>query len=467
MRAATAITALLVGLGLPACGDDDDGDDGSNAPSAGSGGSGGSKAGSGGAGGKTGGSGGSGGSKAGSGGSGGSSAGGAGGATAGGAGAGHGGSGGDGGSSGGSRYGLLSRVTGTDNTTTSYFATLDSLGSQTVDFADAREFGGSADAWLFNGKVYVAEADKFSITRYKVEAGALVQDGEPASFQSFGLKSFGFWLNTFISPTKAYLVNGASEYIVWNPETMLVSENTIELPPLADKGTLKALSGYSDRAAVIRDGKLYQPFYWTSTDYFSFDATSSIVVFDTATDTLVKVIDVACPGLDHVTQNADGDLFFSAWIFAVGGATVLDQPETCVAKVAKDADEATVAFKVKDVTNGLEGGVLRFTGDGKGILSVLDPSHAAEGDRADAIKVTYADNWRFWSYDFGANTAAVIDAIDWNAGAAYPAEVEGTPYSLIPASNYASTAVWDISTPATPEKKFDVKGWTLRLFELP
>ena len=158
-------------------------------------------------------------------------------------------------------------------------------------------------------------------------------------------------------------------------------------------------------------------------------------------------------------------MYFSAWIFAPGGAALLDQPTTCVAKIEPGSNEAVKAFDVKDVTGGLEGGVLRYTGDGKAMLAVLHPDHASEEDEGDLQKITWGNNWKFWSYDFETNTAEENDSIGWNTGTAYGTTIDGDSYILLPTDD-GGTTIFDISTPTDAKSVFSVDGWTMRLLKL-
>jgi len=361
-------------------------------------------------------------------------------------------------------YGLITSVSSADSSM-SYFAFLDAVAPQEVKLSDAREFSGLADAWVHDGAVFVTSKEDVTITKYHVKDGELVPE-TTVSFADYGLDDLGFWTNIFISPTKAFLIHGVTEYVVWNPKEMVIL-GTVQMPKLTAPKGLKPFASYTDRSVVIRDGLLYHPFYYTDDDYFSYSPTSSIAVYDVKTDKLVRVIEAPCPGLDHATIDEKGDIYFSAWIFAPGGAATLDQPATCVAKIAKSDDKATVAFQVKDITDGREGGVFRYTGNGNAILSVIHPDHATAEELGDPAAVTYGANWRFWSYDFKTGKASVIDSIDWNAGAAYAGAADGKAYALLPDGGYTSTTIWDVTNPADPKSLFKVDGWVLRLFELP
>jgi|GEM_PF-1396171 len=358
-------------------------------------------------------------------------------------------------------YAVMTQLQSSEEALT-YLKVIDKLEPQDVTLeSGAREFTGGADAWVWDGAVFITEDEKSTVTKYKVEGDELVKD-VAINFSEYAPVSVAFWVNTFVAPDKAFLINGTTEYVVWNPKTMKIT-GTIPMPELEEKNGLKPFASYTDRSVAVRDGLFYHPFYYTNDDYFEYAPTSSIAVYDVETNELVKVIEAPCPGLDHASQAEDGTLYFSAWVFAPAGAALLDQPSSCVAKIAKGEDTATLAFNVKDVTGGLEGGVFRYTGDGKASLAVLDPSHAESQEEIQ--DVAWGSNWRFWSYDFKTNKATENNSIPWNAGSAYGTVVEGKTYILLQTEE-GGTTIFDVSNPEDAKAVFDVEGWTMRLLKL-
>jgi hypothetical protein len=346
--------------------------------------------------------------------------------------------------------------------TTSYVNVLDSLDPQTVDLGEAREFAGLADVWVHDGSVFVAEFDARTITRFSIENRSLIKNGE-VSFLDYGLTDFGFWLNTFVSSSKAYFLDRAGQYVVWDPSAMAIV-GTLPLPELPHRDDKTPFPGYSDRAALLRDGLLYQPIYWADEAFFEFTADSRIVVIDTERDEVVDVLEAPCPGLDFATRDESDNLYFSSWIFAPGGAALLDQPATCVVKVPVATNDVEKVFELAELTSGREGGVMRYLGDGRALVSVLHHDHASSNDVAE---VTYGPNWRFWSLDVVTGDAAETEDIDWNAGAAYSASAGGKELMLVPAGDYTDTTVFEVASGSAPRKLFDTGGWSLRVFELP
>lgn len=368
----------------------------------------------------------------------------------------------DGGSSDGPEYVLGTMIFNTDGTTSSYVSVLPSLEPQTLDMGQAREFLDLADVWVNDGFVYVAEASSVSITKFSVENGALVEQGK-VSFTNYGATEMGFWRVSFVSATKAYFLVGTERYVVWNPSTMEISGSFV-VPPLGDKEGLTPYASYSDRAAELRDGKLYQPFYWTDDSFFTQDAESKILVIDTATDQVVNTLSAPCPGLDYGTQDEAGNLYFSSWVFAAGGAAAISQPDTCVVKIPAGSDTPEKLFTFKDVTSGHQGAAFRYLGNGKALLSVLYPENAS--DPEDAPAVTYADNWRFWTYDLASGTASLLSTFDWNDGGQYSFAIDGKNYLLVSKTDYSATAVYDLGDGSAPAKLFDTPGWSVRLMRV-
>ena len=360
-------------------------------------------------------------------------------------------------------YALSSVLFDTDYNASTYLTLLDSLDQERIDWDQAREFPGFADVWVRDGSIFVSQED-FTITKYSVEGGRLIERGR-LGFAAYGPTDFGFWRNAFISSTKAYFLNNSSEYVVWDPQSMEVT-GTVPLPVLADRDELTPFPGYSDRAAVVRDGFLFQPMYWTDESYFKFSPDSRILVFDVERDALVNVLEAPCPGLDFATSDADGSLYFSSWVFAPGGASVLSQPATCVVKLLISDLSLSVPFNVADVMAGHEGGVMRHLGGENFLFSVLHSENAPATAAGDPQLIANGNNWRFWSYDRTTGAASALDAIDWNSGGAYAVEVDDRKLMLVPKSDYSATTAYEIAGDGSPRRLFDTKGWSLRLFEL-
>lgn len=358
------------------------------------------------------------------------------------------------------KYVVASLVSSSDDDSSMYVSFLDSLDGQEVDHRNGREFPGSSDLWVHDGKIFVSDYETQIITKFSLSGDELVEEGR-MGLGAYDVTSFGFWMNTFVAEDKAYIVATPGTVIIWNTEKMEIVD-TLELPTPEGDDTHRAVAAYGDRASAIRDGLFYLPVYYADDSYFDFLPHSTLHVIDVESDEVVETIETPCPGLDFATRF-DDDLYFSSWVFAPGGAAVLDGPKTCVVKVTADAPtEAEVAFDIADITDGLEGGLFRNVGTNRAMLSVLDRSHA--DDAADVATIAFGANWRFWSYETETGESAPIEGIDWNAGSAYPAETEA-PIILVPSGDYSDTTAYDLSGDKA-KARLKTQGWTLRLFEL-
>ena len=357
----------------------------------------------------------------------------------------------------------VSTISSAGDESVSYVSLIDKLDGQTLDFAGSREFSGQADLWVANSEIFISDSETLEIGKYTLQEKAL-KDAGKVNFSSTGVVEVGFWTSVFISPEKAYVFNTA-EAIIWNPKTLEIT-GTIKLPELKNRGALEAFAGYSDRAAVVRGKRLFQPIYWTSTEnFFSYDKASQILVIDIEKDEVIETLEAPCPGLDFATQDDDGNIFYSSWVFAPPAAAVVDQPKTCIIKIpAGDDTKVETAFNVADIADGHEGGALRYVGNGKAVLSVFHLEHAT-GDK-DVQTVAFGPNWRFWSIDLKTQKAEAIETIDWNAGAAYTSKLGTDTFLLVPDGDYASTTFYRATGSIDPKPVLKTKGWSMRLFQL-
>lgn len=366
-----------------------------------------------------------------------------------------------------SRFVLCTIVTD-DEGSNAYVSVLPSLdlGGARVNQERAREFPGNADLWVRGGKIFVASGDEPAITRYAVdEQGDLIEE-QTLSFAGQGVQSAAFWNNTFISDERAYMANGVSEYVIWNPTTMLI-EGTLELPPLPERDGLVATPGLADRSNQVVAGKLYQPIYWTDSDYARRTDDSRIAVIDVEKGELIEYLSAPCPGLDYSTRAADGRLYFSNWTGGVGTHYVLGTAPNCV--VVLDPADGSVrrAFDFSEITGGHEGAALAYVNGDRFSMSVFHEEKLPDlAAAADPFEIIADRNWQLVSYDAASGSAEPVGGIDWNSGAVYYTRVGSRLLPLVPGENYASTQVYDLGDGTQAAPLFATAGWVLRVFAL-
>jgi hypothetical protein len=336
-------------------------------------------------------------------------------------------------------------------------------GGDELTLDDAREFPGQSDLAAYGGALLVASGDAPSITRFEVGADATLSEGDRVSFGSYGLTSAAFWNNQFVARDKAYMVNGASEIVVWNPETMKI-EGTIALPKLPAREGLRVVAGLADRASLVHDGKFYLPLYWTDDQYAQRSDDSVVVVVDVEKDEVVSTISAGCPGLDYATADEEGKLHFSNWTGGPGVYYVLGTAQNCIATLDPATEEvSTQTFA--SLTGGHEGAAFRYAGSGRFVFSVFDEERADIENAEDPFTPVAGLNWQLWSYEPATGEAGPIRDVDWNSGAIIHAEVGGRLYSTVPGADYATTRVYELDG-ARAKPVFGITGWSFRLFQL-
>lgn len=342
---------------------------------------------------------------------------------------------------------------------------LDSLSPQVIDYGRAIELPGWADLWVHEGHLYVSSGESPTVTKYSVsETGALVEQGV-LSFAAYGEVDVAFWSNTFVAPDKAYMINGVSGYVIWDPISMVI-RGTFDLPPLPAREGLLARAGTLDRANVIRDGKLYQPMYWSDTDFAVFAPDSRIVVIDIASDQVVDTIEAPCAGLDIGALDDAGNLYFSTWTSGIYQPLVLGDAGNCVARIAAGEDSADVAFTFAGVADGREGAAVRHFEDGKLLLSVFHDERVDLQGADDPWPLIGDRNWRTWSHDPLTSTTSPVESLDWNSGATYVFRVDGVSHVMVPSTDYAATTVVALSGALAATEVLEMRGWGIRLFKV-
>lgn len=363
-------------------------------------------------------------------------------------------------------YGVSTLVFGENNVSNAYLMLVPDIdrGGEAFDLKQGREFAGQSDLATLHGAVLVANGDSPSVTRYAVTKDGGLLEQETVSFASYGIASAAFWNNQFIADDKAYMVNGPTEVIVWDPKTMKV-EDTIDLPEQAEREGLKVVAGLADRSSVVHDGKFYLPVYWTDDNYAERSDDSVIIVVDVVADEVVSTIAANCPGLDHATVDDDGMIHFSNWTGGVGTHYVLGTAHNCIATVDPESEKVTTKT-FASITGGHEGAAFKYAGNGRFVLSVFDEERADIDTAEDPFTPVGGLNWQLWSYDPNAGAAKPIDAIDWNSGAIIHNWANESLYSMIPGADYKNTTVYKLLEGEDAESSFAIAGWSFRLLDV-
>ncbi|MFP2903882.1 MxcI [Pyxidicoccus sp. 3LFB2] len=349
-----------------------------------------------------------------------------------------------------------------------YVSVFDSLDVTGLDLEKAREHSGFATIGAVDGMLFVGSGEAPELTRYNVaDDGSLTEAGK-LSFANYGLASAPLYLNHFVDSSSAYMVLEESRRIVWNPSTMQIS-GPAEAPGLErEREGLVVKSSY-DRAMVAQGGYSFQPFYWTDGAYYDFLPTSQIAVYSHADDRLVKLLDAPCPGLDVATQDEDGNIYFSNWVFSAAAPVLEDDaPETCVVRIkaGEQAIDAAWTRSLAAMVGGRQTAAFRYLANGVGVVAVFHEENVTINDQTEPTVITGGNHWKLWRVNLSSGTAAPVEGLDFIAGGYYAFRIEGRTFLLLPTSDYAKTAVWELGVDGAAVKRFETLGWAYQFVKV-
>jgi hypothetical protein len=350
-----------------------------------------------------------------------------------------------------------------------YVAVLSELAPQEIDYDTVLEVPGRADVWVWDGKVFIAQADTPVVSRYGVTADLeLVEDqGARLSFAATGLASAQFWNAIWLTPEKAYMNNAAGlEYVIWNPSSMQII-GSVAHPSIEERAGYVVRNSSTNRGSVVRDGKVYHTYYWTDENYERYAPDSRIAVYDIATDQLIDVIDAPCPGLDVATVDEAGNLYFSSWTGLPGLSLVLGEPTSCAVKIPAGSDQLDPSWTLSwpDITEGRHGAALRHQGSGHGLVSIFHHERVQYDASSDAFALIGTESWQTWRVDLLARTAIPLEGVAANSGAIYVEPLGDLAYALVPTEDYQSSQIYRVDGDDA-QPLFSTRGWATRLFQL-
>ncbi|AKF10531.1 hypothetical protein [Sandaracinus amylolyticus] len=354
---------------------------------------------------------------------------------------------------------------------TSYLSLLDSLDIEEIDTTRTREYGGGrAFIQAYNGWLFVGEAQSPTVIRYSVDDdGELVEEGR-VSFSNYGLESavLDDWAITWLSPTKAYLVNFADgRTIIWNPTTM---EITGEIEP-AEEFLREGLS-LEGAPAAVRGNLLFRTFNWVNYDTAEYSTDFLLAIYDTDSDELIELVtETRCPVPGNlVHQDEAGNIYFSNWLWPLAGTIMRDAPESCVLRIAPGETRFDPEWTLDyaDVTDGHHGAMFTYVGDGEALASAFYDERTSFDETTNPWSYLSTLNWRIWRFDIDdPSTAAPLEGLDFNGGAFTPVQFDDRLLLMVPggeAEGYA-TQIYEVEgNQATPRVR--LPGWSYQFVKL-
>jgi hypothetical protein len=311
---------------------------------------------------------------------------------------------------------LVGKYVETEESQDTFFTTVSASAPADLAGFDAQASGqplGAGSLVVAHGNaVFASAALAPELTRFELTENGELAQGATLSFASVGVVSVTGWQIAFVSDTKAYLFDSdSSRVLVWNPETMALSDTIIDLASAQREGLT---IGVGVREARLVGERLFVPAYWYDADFVD-QRTSAVLVLDTATDQLTRVAsDDRCPGYVLVAQPS-GDLhMFPDGYFAQEFYLNQEAPRTPLCSLRIRAGEETFdAEYAQDLgllVGGDEqtgGGVQGGIADGRGgiYLSVADEEAYGAGE---------VEPYHTWHWDPATGVARELhDAPHW------------------------------------------------------
>jgi hypothetical protein len=345
------------------------------------------------------------------------------------------------------------------SSSTSYVPLVESLDVDVIGLDKAREVVGRASVMTVGKWLFIAGTTEPRADRYEVQDdGSLVEAGS-ISFANYGVPEF-FYIdyigNVTISETKAYAFNRSDgSHIVWNPTTLEIT-GEIEAPEIPlDRGTLES-------AAIVRGNRLYRTFGFVDYTAWAFSTdVQYLAVYDTESDELIDLIEETrcAPAYSRPFVDESNDLYFSGWVWTAAEAVLNDAPKNCALRI-RDGEETFDAdwqlTYADDLTDGREGGILRYMGNGQALLDVLHHEEEDLDGDISSKELSESSSWRLWSVDLEKKTGAPVEGLDFKAAGYQDVRVGDRTFLMVPNDDYSETTGYEV-----------VDGEASRVFRIP
>jgi hypothetical protein len=349
-----------------------------------------------------------------------------------------------------------------DTNAATYVALLDSLDDQQVDLSTAREFVGWSSIASHDGAIFVGHGEEPEVTRYSVtEAGSLASgDGQTVSFASYGLSTAPLSFNTFVDRRMAQMALEETSRILWDPVEMSILDS-VETPQVAAERDGLTVTAANYQGRFVRPDGVFQPFFWHDIDWYEFHQQSQVAIYS-RDGSAEALLDVPCPALQIVTEDEDGNLYFSGMVDTIpyqlretGGGL-----ERCVARIDAGAHQLADGWprRFEELTEGRPAGVFHYLRDGIGILTVYHVENVDPGSDT-FIDDWYTDNWALWLVDLDEWRAEPIE--EWPLGSAniFFSRVDRRLFVHAVAADFSSTTIFEIAVEGTFERKLEIQGY--------
>jgi hypothetical protein len=361
----------------------------------------------------------------------------------------------------GAVYALQTFVYQPDETVMSYIALTDSLDVDgELSLGEAREFPGYAFISDVGGKLLLSTDETPAIVQYEISDDFDWHETGSVSFINQGLPSYGagFERHWFLNEHVAYLTLEVTGRIVWDPTRMRIVEVMEDTELELERDGL-VLDATFNRPPLLLEGPVLKPFYYRDQDWFLFGPTTPIAVYDPETHEEQEIIEASCPAVEVMSQDEQGNTYFSPWSYGPTLSLFGEGPTPCIARVRPDLTVETL--DLSEWTEQRPVHVFRYVADGKAIGTVLHTDEI-EGDFESGYNEDLAleldAHWRLWYFDLDTETAHPIEEIGASGSGFSMAEIDGRNFLFVPNEEWSETMVYEIDDQGTAEVRFVAPG---------
>ena len=295
----------------------------------------------------------------------------------------------------------------------------------TFDPTDGPKVLGGVVPVVHDGVLFVTDAGRPVIVRYDVGANDRLEKTAELSVMGAGVTEVFSWHTYVLSATKAYVFDQASSrVIVWNPQTMKLTGDIIDVSDADRDGWVSNLV-FEQSGPIARGDELVIPLGWMDQDFNSRHASGALIL-DTKTDEVVAVLeDERCGESYAGVEGPGGDIYFFPpdWSALPHFVADIHQP-TCVLRIAAGANEFDPNFTLDLSALGTGSAASGAVPDGETgfFFTALDEALWDDGAGADG------EIWRFYHYDFETEESRAVESLKLWATNGYYVNVGGTRY---------------------------------------
>lgn len=361
-------------------------------------------------------------------------------------------------------YALQTFVYGVDDTVLSYVALTEDLSVKgELSLGDAREFPGYAFIAAVDGKLLLSSGEEPAIIQFDVKAKEAWEERGKLSFANYGVPSYGagFERHWFLDKHAAYLTHEVTSRIVWDPSTMEIIGVEEDTSLESERDGL-VLDSTFNRPPSFYEGPVLKPFYYRDEDWYRFGGNTPIAIYDPKSHQEQAIIDVPCPALEVMSQDEDGNTYFSPWTYGPAMWLFDEGPKPCIRRIGSDSrlDEEW-APELSEWTGGRPVHVFRYVGSGKAIASVLHVDEVSGDFSAgydEDLALELDNHWRLWWFDLEAEKAALIEGVEAGGSGFNLSILDDRAFLFAPNAEWSETTVLEVDDSGRAERRFSVQG---------